>query len=145
MLVDDLLGDAGAKRVANATVMLVSEDEQICVKVPGPLQDDTGNIVLRRAHYLPVRLNAQGGELIDEGLDSVAVGDLDVVFGRTHAEPCAAGNVTRDDVAARNMQHVQRATCQQAYLLGPLQRRYVFLSGRGIDRQENPLVHGLIS
>lgn len=82
MLVDDLLGDAGAKGVANATVMLVSEDEQIRIELAGPLQDDAGNIVLRRAHYLPVRINAHGGKLVDEGLDSVAVGNFDVVVGR---------------------------------------------------------------
>ena len=130
MLVDDLLGDAGAKGVANATVMLVSEDEQIRIELAGPLQDDAGNIVLRRAHDLPVRLTAHGGKLVDEGLDSVAVGNFDVVVGRTHAEPRAARDITRDDVAARHMQHVQRATGQQAHLLGPLQRRSVFVGGR---------------
>ena len=59
---------------------------------------------------------------IDELLYSLPVHGLDIILRGQHPEPRAPGNVTRNDMCARNVQQVDRCPSQTADLLGPGQR-----------------------
>ena len=93
-----------------------------------------GDVMLRRTHDFPVGFDARRSQAVDELLHGLPVHGLDIVLRGQHAEPRAADDVTRNDVRARNVQHVDRRTRQPADLLGPGQGRPVLLSGRRIDR-----------
>ena len=112
----------------------MTKHQQVHIEFRGPLQDSAGDIVLRCTHDLAVRIDACGGQPVDQSLDRLAVRAFDVLVGGAHAEARATDDVTRDDVPARHVKDVHRRTRQPSDLFGPRLRRSVLFSRRGVDR-----------
>ena len=123
----------------------MTKHQQVHIEFRGPLQDSAGDIVLRCTHDLAVRIDARGGQPVDQSLDRLAVRAFDVLVGGAHAEARAADDVTRDDVRPRHVKDVHRRTRQPSDLFGPRLRRSVLFSRRGVDRYKNPVIHGAAS
>ena len=112
----------------------MTKHQQVHIEFRGPLQNSAGDIVLRCTHDLAVRIDACGGQPVDQSLDRLAVRAFDVLVGGAHAEARAADDVTRDDVPPRHVKDVHRRTRQPSDLFGPRLRRSVLFSRRGVDR-----------
>jgi hypothetical protein len=57
MMSDDLFSDTGAESISRAAVMLVTEHDEIHLQVLGSLQNDAGDIMLRRVDQFAVGLD----------------------------------------------------------------------------------------
>ena len=78
--------NARPEHVAHAVVVLVPEHEQVHVELPGALQDDAPDVMLRRAQQLSVCVDARSRQPVDQCLNHVAVHDFNVVLGGAYAE-----------------------------------------------------------
>ena len=94
----------------------MTKHQQVHIEFRGPLQDSAGDIVLRCTHDLAVRIDACGGQPVDQSLNRLAVRAFDVLVGGAHAEARAADDVTRDDVPPRHVKDVHRCTRQPSDL-----------------------------
>ena len=146
MLPDHPLGDAGLEQVSRAALVLVAEHDKVHVELLRALEDDVGDVMLRRTHDFPVGFDTRRSQAVNELLHGLPVHGLDIVLRGQHAEPRAANDVARNDVRAGNMQHVDRRPREPAYLLGPGQGRPVLLraclSGFNINLRRLGLASG---
>jgi len=98
--------------------------------------DDARDVVFSRAHHLPVRVITRRGES-DEGLDRIAVHDLDVVRGKLRTPRPAPAVMSPGTMRLRatcstyTVPRVSRPICSVRF-----QRRSVLVGGRGVDCHE---------
>ena len=113
---DDVLGDPGTP------VVLGTENNQIGAQFVRTLKNDVRDVVFGGVDEFSVDGDSRCGEVVDRVLHDFPFTGGDVVLTGEDAEPRTGVDVIRDDVAACDVQQVDRPPGHPCELDGALQR-----------------------
>ncbi len=99
----DVLGDPGAP------VMLGTQDDDVGVQFLRSLEDDVRDVVFGGVDEFPVDGDSRSGEVVDGILHRFPFPGGYVIFAIEDAETRPGVDVVRDDVAARDVQQMDRS------------------------------------
>ena len=115
MAPDDLLGDRGS------TVVLVSEDDDVRTQFGRALEDDVRDVVFGGVDEFTVHCDPRGGELVHRPLHDIPFTCRRIVLAVQDPEPRPGIDVVGDDMAACEVQQVNRSTGHLRELGRPLE------------------------